>query len=226
MGKQGGYDLKLTELKVNPDRAGGASSDKWRLFENRLNYAWKSFEHHAKQRYTAFNFFIVFVGILASAYGTLFREGEFVIAAAMAAIAAYITYVFKRLDQRNQELVYVSEDVLYALEKDVLFDRYRRQRLSEIEKWKLKSEPSGGPPTAKLLGILLGQEEISPNRHSKWFPCLQNFIILCFVFGAGVAGYYSYLELEAAEEPTGGRMVLSCQQGTGGAAVTCKLTPE
>ena len=42
--------------------------------KDQLDYAWKWFAHHAQQRISMFNFFLVGIGILAAAYSTLLHD--------------------------------------------------------------------------------------------------------------------------------------------------------
>ena len=79
----------------------------------------------------------------------------------LAVIAAVTVSIFLKLDRRNQELVHIAEDILYALEEDVLFEAYERPRESK------------DPVVVERLGIQRLGRERSCYEHSKWMPRLQ-----------------------------------------------------
>src|SRR5258708_16645287 len=119
----------------------------WRLFEKRLDYGLKFFDHHAKQRMSMFQFFLIFVGFIFAGYGSLFKDGNFEVAAGLAILGAALSFCFIPLDRRNEELVHVAEDLLGSLERDVLFAEYEQKmawphrrglwRMNKEEKTKL-----------------------------------------------------------------------------------------
>ena len=82
-----------------------------------FEYAWRWFDLHAKQRVSMFNFFLLSVGALATAYGLLLREQLYVVAALAAFIGAFVSLVSCLLDRRNHELVKIGEEALKKVEK-------------------------------------------------------------------------------------------------------------
>jgi hypothetical protein len=123
----GPLDLSVEDLTAaGTPESPRLTQKKW-LFERRLEYARYFFDHHAKQRMSMFNFFLVFVGFALAAYGTLLKDGVPGIAAILAFIAAMLTVFFICLERRNEELVHITEDVLKSLESDVLFSGYNRR---------------------------------------------------------------------------------------------------
>lgn len=88
---------------------------------SRLDYAWKWFQHHATQRTTLFNYFLVISGILATAYVNLLKEGYCYLGAGLGLLGVLISVGFHYLDCRNRELVRFGEDVLRRLEEETLF---------------------------------------------------------------------------------------------------------
>ncbi len=116
----------LENLKSDTEFEGKRIEMKKWLFEQRLDYGRFFFDHHAKQRMSMFNYFLIFVGFVLTAYATLFKDGQYLISTALASVGALLTLVFIILDRRNEELVHISEDVLESLEWDLLFSGYNR----------------------------------------------------------------------------------------------------
>jgi hypothetical protein len=181
-GKTHPLDITLTDLEEAQDYK--AIEHKWKLFESRLDYAWKYFDFHAKQRTTMFNFFLLFTGLVINGYIQL-QKGKFFLLSIIVALAgASISIIFIFLDRRNEELVHIAEDVLESLEKDVMFPEYRRvvnypNRRNIFGKIKAcrKERP---------LGILLRQtkdkDEVGPSAyaHGYWLPVIQYIIAATF----------------------------------------------
>ena len=82
-----------------------------------FEYAWRWFDLHAKQRVSMFNFFLISVGALATAYGLLLREQLYVVAAVAAFMGVFVSLVSCLLDVRNHELVKMGEEALQGVEK-------------------------------------------------------------------------------------------------------------
>ena len=95
------------------------------LREQRLDSAWRSFAFNAGQRMTVFNFFIIFSGILGSAYSVLLQAEMHIPAALAALTGSWLAICFLMLEFRNEELVHTAEDTIRALEKEFLFVAYR-----------------------------------------------------------------------------------------------------
>ena len=91
------------------------------LLRLRLDYAWRWFALHTKQRVTMFSFFLVASGILANAYGLLLREELWGAAIAAAGIGCMVCLVSWGLDMRNHQLVKLGEEVLTDIEREYLF---------------------------------------------------------------------------------------------------------
>ena len=82
-----------------------------------FEYAWRWFDLHAKQRISMFNFFLLAVGALATAYGLLLREQLYVVAAVAALVGIFVSLVSCLLDVRNHDLVKMGEEALKGVEK-------------------------------------------------------------------------------------------------------------
>ena len=91
------------------------------LLHLKLDYAWRWFALHAKQRVTMFNYFLVASGVLANAYGLLVREGLWGVAIVAASIGCMVGLVSWGLDLRNRQLVKLGEEALTEIEEEYLF---------------------------------------------------------------------------------------------------------
>lgn len=162
---------------------------RWKLFESRYNYSWDSFEFHAKQRISMFNFFIIFAGISANAIATLLRTDRYIMAGSLAIAGSVISCIFIFLDRRNEELVHNAEDNLRELEKDVIFIKYIREiewpkRKTYIGKMEKRLE-------RRQLGIHLREDADKdsevPSRyeHGIWIPKLEFFIAALYLIAGG-----------------------------------------
>lgn len=185
--------LKTPETTQAETSSSAAVEQKWRLFEKRLTYAWNFFDFHAKQRMTMFNYFLILVGFVISAYATLLKDGYCLASTFLAGVGAALALMFQFLDRRNEELVHVAESVLVSLESDVLFSGYKRNIMwPQRRRWLGRMEER---PTIRQLGILLRQaadvEEAdgvagkklgkSKYEHGMWLPRFQFSILLIFV---------------------------------------------
>jgi hypothetical protein len=75
-------------------------------------YAWNSFEYHAKQRMDVFRFYLILVGLVfVGAFRTI-EEEHSGIAILILFFLIFITFIFYRLDIRGKELVKISEEYL------------------------------------------------------------------------------------------------------------------
>jgi hypothetical protein len=77
--------------------------EKDQRLETELTYAWNWFQYHAGQRLTAFNFFLVIVGVVAVAFTKALEQGWTVLGAVVAGLGALISIGFLFLDVRNEE---------------------------------------------------------------------------------------------------------------------------
>ncbi len=116
---------------------GAASEDSdTSLRHERLDYAWKWFDYHAKQRVSMFNFFLIASGLFATAYVDALCKDKEVLGAALSFLGMLIALVFVVLDCRNARLVYLGEDILRRLERDELFVGFSglNGKLKEVSK--------------------------------------------------------------------------------------------
>jgi hypothetical protein len=85
----------------------------------RLDYAWKWFAFHAEQRTKMFNFFILAIGILATAVFSWYHQRE--IAIVLCVVGVVVALIFSRLDRRNRDLVWLGEEMLIDMERRRLY---------------------------------------------------------------------------------------------------------
>jgi len=156
----------------------GGNSEK-----NLLDYAWKWFEYHAKQRVSMFNFFLIASGVLAHASVNLICGEYFVPAMGLAIIGIIISVSFLLLDCRNADLVYMGEDVLRRLEKDSLFPQ-NFQGLSETG-----TETCGGILYREYIESKAGIE-----KHKYILRVIEGVIGLCFLFLCIAAALLRYFD--------------------------------
>jgi hypothetical protein len=119
------------------NQRGTASEDSdTNLLHERLDYAWKWFDYHAKQRVSMFNFFLIASGLLATAYVNALKDGQNVLGAVVSFLGGLIALGFVVLDWRNATLVYLGENVLRRLEKGYLFVDFSGldEKLKEVGK--------------------------------------------------------------------------------------------
>jgi len=177
-------DITFTDLGKVQDYK--TIEHKWKLFETRLDYAWKYFDFHAKQRTTMFNFFLLFTGLVINGYVQLEKENFFFLSFIVALAGTSITLIFVFLDRRNEELVHIAEDILESLEKDVIFPEYIR----EVNYPKRRSILGKmiASPKERPLGIILRQAKdrdtdgVGPSvyTHGFWLPVIQCIIASTF----------------------------------------------
>jgi hypothetical protein len=94
------------------------------LHKLQFDYAWKWFSYHADQRVKMFNFMLVALGIFAAAIvSAITYHMAHRATAILCFVAGILALVFGFLDMRNRDLVLLGEEVLMALERDVIFGK-------------------------------------------------------------------------------------------------------
>jgi hypothetical protein len=88
-----------------------ASPDPNEIAKQAREHAWNWFAFHAAQRMQAFNFFVVATAFLIAAYASLLEKNPGA-AAVLAAVGAWLTIWFNRLEARSRQLVMVGERAL------------------------------------------------------------------------------------------------------------------
>ena len=114
------------------------------LMNLRFEYAWRYFESAARQRMLFFNYFLIAVGILASAYGFSIKEKLYPLAFFVCLFGLFASVAFVVLDMRMLAFVERGLWVLEALEREYIFpdgyeggvvsdDRTKQLGLARIE---------------------------------------------------------------------------------------------
>src|SRR5262245_37580345 len=91
-------------------------SDPDEIAKQARDHAWNWFSLHATQRMQAFNFFVVATAFLIAAYASLLEKNP-VAAAMLAAVGAWLTVWFNRLEARSRQLVEAGERALKVSQK-------------------------------------------------------------------------------------------------------------
>jgi hypothetical protein len=163
----------------------------------RLDYAWKWFAFHADQRVKMFNYMLVATGFFAAAVASSYDKSP-AIACALSLAAALVSLIFTRLDRRNQDLVWLGEDVLVELERRLLFGR------------DAVIEGRAGQPAP--FGILWAQARVERDhppsmvqlywrgKHRIWLRRVGYLIAILFLTLAGLTGL-SLRRTPAADPP-------------------------
>jgi hypothetical protein len=99
-----------------------------------LDHAWRYFELHANQRISLFRYYVVIfslyitgIGFMLIRFDHLVRSSgkassvEEIFVIIFSAIFMIITLIFFHLDQRNRDLIHLSEDALVQLENNFNF---------------------------------------------------------------------------------------------------------
>lgn len=98
-----------------------------------LRYAWDWFSYHARQRLTAFNFFLIVMGAVVVGYAQAVTNGLPAIAATLGLTGAFVALAFWAMDVRNEELVNCGRVALDEVERElklsIRFDDEHRIRL-------------------------------------------------------------------------------------------------
>jgi len=93
--------------------------------QGEMKYLWKYFEFHANQRITLFKYYIIFISAYFYGTGYLvinFPSNSDIHEIALIGISVFIiivTCIFRRLDNRNRQLVKYAEDYIVDYEKGV-----------------------------------------------------------------------------------------------------------
>jgi len=108
-----------------------------------LDHAWAWFSLHATQRLQSVNFFLIAVAFLSAAFVTAAKEELFALAAGVALLGAFTSYIFYRMELRIRSLIHAAEHAIQPLQdglaKTLQIDELRIVSHVEVEKpgeWK------------------------------------------------------------------------------------------
>ncbi|HEV3083916.1 MAG TPA: hypothetical protein VGY66_29305 [Gemmataceae bacterium] len=145
------------------------------LVKLQLDYAWKWFDFHAKQRTTLFNYFLIITGIFANAIVAACKEGYDGIRIVVSLLGALTSIGFLVFDVRNRALAREGEDVLAKLEDDVLFPP------GFVDK---KGRPLGLLSAEARAGTREGQTRklgAELLKHKWWIRGIEIAVAACFI---------------------------------------------
>tara|TARA_Y100000815_G_scaffold68959_1_gene57995 strand:- start:639 stop:1196 length:558 start_codon:yes stop_codon:yes gene_type:complete len=95
-------------------------------------YAWRWFAYHADQRLKSFHFFFILEGAVTAAYLTSLGMRLNLVASCLAVILFLVAVLFWRLDQRNSNLIKISEKYLKQSEENMALALGEKIRLIHI----------------------------------------------------------------------------------------------
>lgn len=170
------------------------------LQKTQIDYAWKWFAFHADQRVKMFNYMLVVFGIAAAGVVNVLSKPDQVPVWAVSGlcfVTSLLALLFTRLDRRNRDLVWFSEDVLIHLERTVLFgesteiEGRRRRRVTFGVLWRQEraTETAAAPPTGRLevLKARLADylSDVMLGKHRVLLP-LIGYLLAAMFFIAGL----------------------------------------
>lgn len=140
-------------------------------------YAWKYFEYHASQRLTTFHFYIILSTLLASGYFIALRYMP-IFSILFSCLLVIFSFVFKKLDSRNKQLIHNSEDALKYIEsQDIIKDEVKPHVLNIFLYEELQTKQM--------------QAQFSRYSLKKIFTFSTCFGIVFYVFG--IMGFFALL---------------------------------
>ncbi|HGF5179943.1 TPA: hypothetical protein ACF35B_004663 [Vibrio parahaemolyticus] len=97
----------------------------------RLDYSWKWFEFHAKQRTTFYHFFLIITGLLINGYFVAYNNSLYEFSLAIGLFGVINTVGFWLIEKRNRQLVGYAEDTLEYIEANTIFPEtsYRNESI-------------------------------------------------------------------------------------------------
>lgn len=151
-----------------------------------LNYAWNWFSYHANQRLTAFNYFLIIVGFLATGYITSLEKGLNIVQIAIGFFGILISIAFLVLDIRNEQLVNDGRDALRKLEVALGMEKGTGIHRADYDcnRW-----------YTSWRELLIGGQSGSPKRqiitkHTSWLRFIERMALILF-FAAFLYGAYN-----------------------------------
>jgi hypothetical protein len=99
------------------DEAEGAPGPRDNLPTEAVNHAWQWFALHAGQRMQCVNYFLVAAAFLVAGFSTAISAKNSLLAAAIALVGAWLSWLFNRLEIRTRELVKAGEAPLRRIEE-------------------------------------------------------------------------------------------------------------
>lgn len=117
----------LQRVSENPDST--TPDGKTEPHEAAIDHAWEWFSLHAEQRMQAVNFYLIAAAFISNAFVNALKDTNFVVAAGVGIMGAFIAFIFLMLEQRVRSLVKAGEGALISGEKQLAKD----SQIPEIE---------------------------------------------------------------------------------------------
>lgn len=96
------------------------SASELETLKAKLSYAWNVWEFHGRQRMSMFNYLLVIVGILVSAYITALKDKDLHgIVLAICLLGFVQCFVFVMIDWRNRAILYFADSLLRESEGEL-----------------------------------------------------------------------------------------------------------
>lgn len=145
-----------------------------------MEHLWRYFALHAQQRISVFNFFVVLSGVITAGIGGALQAGRplLFLVGVLGLFLTILSFIFWRLDQRNSDLIKISEEALRKGEEACL-PHYARIFVREsIVGTSQALTEDRAPQTTwtfrksfRLIFIVMGLSGIFASGHSiyRWF---------------------------------------------------------
>jgi hypothetical protein len=182
---------------ANGESTSSSAQTEMQRLQLELDYAWNWFQDSASQRLTAFNFFLVTVGLLAVAYAQGADHRWQLFGMAVGILGAIVSTGFLILDIRNEVLVNKGRAALTTLESRMtikLVDNFAGDKKLEGERERERLRQALGD---RLLGSSIAawinrkpdNERHRFFRYRFWFRFVISSVGFAFILGAGWAAF-------------------------------------
>jgi hypothetical protein len=157
-----------------------------KLTELRLDYAWKYFESASRQRMLFLNYFLIAVGILASAYGFALKEEIYLVAIYVCVFGLIASIGFIIFDIRMLAFVERALNTLETLEREDLFkDGYLHAKPSGVKGQQLGLARI--EPDCKKSGDVNCSTGHTLTKTKWWLRAIEGTAAIGFAFGIVLA---------------------------------------
>jgi hypothetical protein len=179
-----------------------------------FEYAWGWFQYHAGQRLTAFNFFLVLVGLLFVTYAQAVHHGWPGVGFAIGMLGALVAIGFWALDIRNEELIAGGWTALCELEKDAGVSIAARSESRADLTAAIGRSPVGTGLFRRMIGPGRGGRTVF--KHRTWLRLIMAAVGVAFAVGAiwAFIGYPGSPEGSTQQRPAApeSRFVMASEQ--------------
>lgn len=151
-----------------------------------LDYSWKYFELHAKQRMDVFDFYVVISALMVTGIGASLEPDHkmYVLSLLLGLSLSLISIVFWRLDLRVKTLIKNSENAMKRLE-NFFPSMGSESSPSPIQLFKFEAFTTSAK-RAEQTGI----RKIIPTSYSECFNTIYTIFGLIGLISAAMSGYF------------------------------------